>query len=157
MSAHITTLFIIRGLPGSGKSTLGRSIEFRSGEVPDCLSADDYFVGTDGVYRFSPSGLPAAHAECQAAVRSDLAHGSSVCVANTFTQRWEMEPYLRMAAEFGARVVVIDCFDAGMSDEELAAKNVHGVPVAGIAAMRSRWEHDWRAGEQRAPWVLFRH
>jgi ABC-type proline/glycine betaine transport system ATPase subunit len=60
-SQHI--LFIIRGLPGSGKSTLGRSIRGLSGGVPDCLSADDYFVGADGVYRFSPSGLPGAHAD----------------------------------------------------------------------------------------------
>jgi hypothetical protein len=39
-----------------------------------------------------------------------------------------------------------------MSDEELAQKNVHGVPVAGIAAMRARWEHDWRSSDPRAPW-----
>jgi hypothetical protein len=73
-------------------------------------------------------------------------------VANTFTQRWEMEPYLRMASQYGARIVVIDAFDGGMTDEELAVKNIHGVPVEGIRAMRNRWEADWRAGDPRPPW-----
>jgi hypothetical protein len=63
-----------------------------------------------------------------------------VVVANTFTQRWELEPYLRMAKDIGATVVVVDVFDAGLSDEALATRNVHGVPVQSIAAMRARWE-----------------
>ena len=145
-------LFIARGLPGSGKSTFGLSLHFRSGFSPDVVSADDYFVDGTGVYRFDPSQLGAAHAWCQSQVKGSLSRRETVVVANTFTQRWEMEPYLRMAEEHGARVIVVDCFDAGMSDEELAAKNVHGVPLAGITAMRARLEHDWRSGDPRAPW-----
>lgn len=145
-----TVLTLVRGLPGSGKSSFARSIVHIAERR--YVSADDFFGHGEGVYRFDPSKLGAAHAWCQSHASGCLSRRESVAVANTFTQRWEMEPYLRMAAEFGARVVVVDCFDAGMSDEELAAKNVHGVPVAGIAAMRARWEHDWRAGDPRAPW-----
>lgn len=140
------TLFLVRGLPGSSKSTTAA----RMGVA--VVSADDFFVGEDGVYRFNPKDLGAAHSMCQMSAKKALIDGESVAVANTFTQRWEMEPYLRMAAKFGARVVVTDCFDAGMTDEELAQTNVHGVPVDTIAAMRSRWEHDWRSGDTRAPW-----
>jgi hypothetical protein len=52
-------------------------------------------------------------------------------------------------------VVVVDVFDGGLTDEDLAARNVHGVPLAGIRAMRARWETDLLAAqnnEPRAPW-----
>lgn len=140
------TLFLVRGLPGAGKTTTAA----RMGVA--VISADDYFTDDDGVYFFDPSMLARAHADCRLRTQALLKAGESVAVANTFTQRWEMQSYLDMAAEFGARVVVTDCFDADMTDEELAQTNVHGVPVDTIAAMRSRWEHDWRSGDTRAPW-----
>ena len=139
------TLFIVRGLPGSGKSTVAEAI---GGTV---RAADDFFM-VDGKYRFNPRQLPQAHAACQAAVDKDMAEWSRAVVANTFTCRWEFEPYLDIADSHGARIVVVDCFDAGMTDEELAEKNVHGVPVEAIRAMRQRWEADWRSGDPRPPW-----
>lgn len=142
----VPVLYIVRGLPGSSKSTTASMLGV------EVFSADDHFVGSDGVYRFDGSKLPAAHAECQGNAKSALSNGVSCAVANTFCEHWEMVPYLRMATDYGCRVVVIDCFDAGMTDEQLAVKNVHEVPLAGIRAMRSRWQHDWRSGDPRAPW-----
>ena len=138
------TLYIVRGLPGSGKST-------RAALLPNvtCLAADDAFVGADGVYRFNPKELKAAHADCLAKATAILAAGHSVAVANTFIQRWEMGPYITAATWAGARLEVIEPlhgFDGGKSNAELAARNIHGVPEASIAAMRLRWEIDWKTG-----------
>jgi hypothetical protein len=69
-----------------------------------------------------------------------------VFVANTFTMRWEIEPYRLMAMAHGAAFEVIDIFDGGLSDEDLARRNAHGVPTAAIANMRARYEHDWMSG-----------
>ena len=145
MSTLAPTLLAVRGLPGSGKSSL--ALQF--GEA--VVSADDYF-NVGGIYRFDLTKLGAAHADCQARCRGLLESGMSVAVANTFTEAWEIAVYVRIAAETGARFVVVDCFDGGMTDEELARKNVHGVPQASLATRRARWVQDGRAGEQRAPW-----
>ena len=136
-------LYIVRGLPGSGKTTLATSILCDVGGA--MTSADNFFTDDAGVYRFDPSNSTRFH----------LAAGRNVIVHNTFTQGWEATPYVNMAREAGAEIKVINLFDADLSDEELAARNVHGVPLAGIAAMRARWDADLlaaQAAEPRAPW-----
>ena len=92
-----------------------------------------------GVYQFDPTFLPAAQARCVRHARRALAI-RDCAVANTFTRRWEMEPYFEMAAEIGAHIEVIDLYDGGKSDAELAARNLHGVPESVIAAQRARYE-----------------
>lgn len=131
------TLYIVRGLPGSGKSTIAETLA--PGMV---FSADDYFV-VDGVYNFDPMKLGKAHEECLLSAASNIVHGS-IAVANTFVTFREAKPYFELAKRAGARVVVIDLFDSGMTDEELVANNVHGVPVQSIEKMRARWASNIR-------------
>jgi len=143
------TLFAIRGLPGSGKSSVGA-------RLGTAVAADDYFMDNDGIYRFDPSKLSAAHADCQQRAQRCLALGSDVAVCNTFSQRWELEPYIRIASAVyrypvPARLVVIDLYDGGLTDADLAVRNLHGVPEVGINRMRLRWEHDWKSGNPNPP------
>lgn len=149
-------LTLVRGLPGSGKSSYARSIWIGTEADEDIktgiCSADDFFT-VKGVYTFDANKLADAHADCQYRTRMGLMAGMNIVVANTFTCRWEMEPYLQIASEVGARIVVVDCFDGGMDDATLASTNVHGVPESSIALMRGRWEHDWRSGNPVAPWL----
>lgn len=146
-------LYIFRGLPGAGKTTRARALAEEIEAYP--VSADDYFVGDDGVYRFDHRDLPAAHAECQDKVRKCLMQGLDAVVHNTFTQGWELTPYVIMAEKFGAKMEILSIFDGGLDDAALAARNVHGVPEASIAAMRARWEFDIiqsQRNEPRPPW-----
>ena len=145
------TLILFRGLPSSGKTTFV-SMFFEP------LSADDYpglyeggkFRGMEMV-----DGVPMivlAHQWCQAEARGLMESGyDMIGVANTFTQRWEMEPYLVMAEELGYRTFVVDLYDGGKTDAELAERNTHGVPVEGIKAMRDRYEYDWKNGSPVRP------
>ena len=134
------TLILIRGLPGSGKSSLAELFD------GPCFAADDYFM-VGGTYRFDAAQLGRAHKQCQANVVEALAVGQPITiVANTFSMRRELKPYLSMAEEFGARVHVIDLFDAGLSDAQLAERGVHDVPVETIARFRARWHHSLQKG-----------
>lgn len=141
-------LFLIRGLPGSGKSTLGRELAPGANHA-----ADDYFM-VGGEYRFDPAQLAAAHTFCQAQTQTSLKAGrAAAAVANTFTCRWELEPYFAIARERHALPIVIDLYDGGFTDDVLARRNEHGVPVAAIAGMRERYERAWWDGDPTPPWA----
>jgi predicted kinase len=124
-------LTIIRGMPGSGKSTLAQAIQNNDILGARIFEADDYFITAQG-YQFDPSKLKEAHHICQVKTKTWLTTGRHAIVSNTFTQRWEYQPYLDMAAELGVSVQVIEVHgDFG---------NIHGVPDETIAKMRARWE-----------------
>ena len=144
-------MILLRGLPGSGKNTLGELYG------QSAIAADDYFTDPEGNYAFDAGKLPAAHAWCQQEAARELLSCDTVIVANTFSQRWELQPYLDLAAELRegghtVQVHIVDLYDGGLTDAELAERNTHGVPLHTISRMRARWEADWRAANPIPPW-----
>tara|TARA_R110000824_G_scaffold107813_2_gene254356 strand:+ start:573 stop:953 length:381 start_codon:yes stop_codon:yes gene_type:complete len=120
-------LYIIRGLSGSGKTTLANKLS------PVVFSADDFFTDEDGNYNFDPSELSDAHAMCFGNVNFDMeSEVPIIAVANTFSQKWEAEPYFKLAEKYGYSPFVVEC--------QNTFENVHGVPQATIDTMRERWE-----------------
>jgi len=120
-------LFIIRGLPGSGKSTYAKAL-LANGMVSQHLEADEFMTDDQGNYKFDPSILQKCHQQCQMWVKYYLDKGENVAVANTFTRKWEIVPYTRMGYTF--EVIT-------MTGEY---KNIHGVPDQVIKQMKHRWE-----------------
>ncbi|XP_072706480.1 NEDD4-binding protein 2-like 2 isoform X2 [Ciconia boyciana] len=96
-------LLILRGLPGSGKSTLSRVL---LGQSHDGIvfSTDDYFRHQDG-YTYNAAQLGDAHDWNQKRAKQAMEQGKSpVIIDNTNTQAWEMKPYVEVALEKGYRV-----------------------------------------------------
>ena len=144
----IYRLEIIRGLPGSGKSTAAREIAslFTANQVIIC-SADDFFCcdykhNNSGDYKFNPELLGEAHAWCRGqaelAMKLDI---ECVIIDNTNTRKWEYKPYLLMAARFEYEVntTIIGKFDEE-SIKLYAERNTHGVPFEAIQRMADRFE-----------------
>jgi len=121
-------LYIVRGLPGSGKSTFAKSI------APVNFEADMFFMN-DGEYKFDFSKIKEAHQWCQESTQDAMVSGSpKVAVSNTFTQEWEMKPYYEMAEKYGYMVFSV------IVENRHGGKNVHGVPEATLDNMRKRFE-----------------
>ncbi len=137
-------LILIRGLPGVGKSTLAKQMVEKTHHLSSAIvEADEFFeLNPRNVYAFNKGLLPAAHGWCQGETRRGLKERSLVVVANTFSRLWELEPYVDIANQFGAALSIADLFESDNynSDEDLAERCVHEVPLAVIEKMRERWE-----------------
>lgn len=119
-----TELVLIRGLPGSGKSTMAGALAVAGYKH---FEADMYFM-VDGVYRYDASRIRDAHFWCQRMTREALARGQRAVVSNTFTMLREIEPYRSMTTNI--RIV----------EAQGNWENCHGVPAEVIQRMADRWE-----------------
>ena len=124
------TLYIVRGVSGSGKTTFAKELAERF--ACRYFEADMYFVRVDGAYTFNPAMLPKAHEWCLNAVRDEIRAGYDVIVSNTFTREWEMQEYIRAALLHDYTVRVITCTGR--------YQNVHGLTEAMVAKQVARFE-----------------
>ena len=122
-------LYIVRGIPGSGKSTFAKQL------TSNVFEADHYFYDNDGNYNFVPSKIKEAHKECQEFVKLAMQSSiSKIAVSNTFTQEWEMQPYFDLAKEYGYMVFCV------IVEKRHNNKNNHNVPEDKIQMMKDRFE-----------------
>jgi len=124
-------LILLRGLPGSGKSTFAQMLKSISqGELLH-YEADMYFM-TNGMYNYKPELISEAHQWCLQATSNALMNGLSVVVSNTFTRRMELQPYINIAERYKAQVTVLHV--------EGNYGSIHNVPDETLRKMAARWE-----------------
>jgi predicted kinase len=125
-------LILLRGLPGAGKTTLAGVLS-EQGKYPTC-SVDDYFTDTNGEYDFRFQENHLAYKLCEENSRKAMEAGvEKIIVHNTFTMDWEMEPYTKLASEFGYRLHVVTV------ENYHGSENVHAIPAEHVEKMRSKY------------------
>uniref|UniRef100_A0A1A8CBZ1 NEDD4 binding protein 2-like 2 n=1 Tax=Nothobranchius kadleci TaxID=1051664 RepID=A0A1A8CBZ1_NOTKA len=134
-----SVLILMRGLPGSGKTTRAREL-LPIGPCGVILSTDDYFAQKYG-YQYDPGLLGVAHEWNQSRANNALNDGRSpVIIDNTNLQAWEMKPYVKMALERGYKVDFCEPETSWKFDPlELEKRNKHGVPQEKIKQMMDRF------------------
>src|SRR5687768_6580881 len=126
------TMIFIRGLPGSGKSTLARTLKWKGNAVH--IEADMFHEDEYGNYFFKPENITAAHEWCRKTADDILKRGDSVIVSNTFTMKWELKPYFKLAQKYGIVPTVLICNgDFG---------SIHNVPEEVLINMKNRFQYD---------------
>lgn len=123
------TIILLRGCPGSGKSSLSKLIN-----AGLRVEADQYHM-VDGIYDFKLENIQAAHEWCQQQVNNGMRDGiETIVVSNTFTQLREMEPYFELAKKYKYRVSTL------VTENRHRSKDIHNVPEGTIAKMKDRFE-----------------
>lgn len=125
-------LVLIRGLPGSGKSTMAKTVS--NSEDWFHYEADMYFVDKNGNYDWDAFKIGEAHKWCQSVTENALKMEYNVVVSNTFTTIKELRPYFVIARDLSITPIVITANGS--------FNNVHNVPLDTLVKMRDRFQHD---------------
>lgn len=121
-------LYIVRGIPGSGKSTFAKTL----GGIH--FETDEFFM-VDGKYEFDGSKIKLAHNWCMIETQKAMVDNKpKIVVSNTFTQEWEMDTYFKLAKENGYKVFSL------IVENRHGGKNQHMVPEDKIEQMINRFE-----------------
>ena len=122
-------MIILRGIPGSGKSTLVRE-RWPSAYV----CSTDHFFDKDGEYKFDVTKLGEAHGSCMRRFIEGVQAGivGEVVVDNTNTGLAEIAPYVAVAQAYGRDVSIVQ-IEADV--ETCIARGTHGVPAETVRRM----------------------
>lgn len=132
-------LILLRGLPGSGKSTFanyitaGFAANFIDGNQHILVCEADHYFNNNGKYEFVASNIADAHDYCQDCTREALLMGIDVIVSNTSTTEKEVHVYQDMAKEMNAIFVSL------IVENRNDTSSVHGVPEETVKKMKDRF------------------
>ena len=125
----MNNLILLRGVSGSGKSTIAPMFENAK-----LVSTDVFFIDEYGDYVFDVNSLVINHQKCQLAVDMMMQDNEELIVVhNTFTKEWEMNAYFDLAKDHGYTVHTI------IVENRHGSKNVHDVPQDVVKAQIERF------------------
>jgi len=125
----VKELYIVRGIPGCGKSTfankLGRAV----------CTADDYHTDRAGNYNWKSENAGKSHDWCRRKCERFMKKGiERVIVANTSTVEKEFKPYYELAKKYGYIVFSV------IVENRHGGKDSHNVPVETLKKKKNRFE-----------------
>ena len=139
---------ILRGLTGSGKTRLLKE-KISAGLWPEdtiICSPDSYMVNKDGKYQFRDYKIKLADELCFLKffkAIEDTSDYKVIVIDALNLQHIDFVKYFVIARLLNYTPHIISLYDGGLTNEELAERNIHGVPATGkgsIAWQRKRWE-----------------
>lgn len=117
-------LFLIRGLPGAGKTTFAEAL-MQEGDV--LVATDDFLMNDQGEYEWSPEKLKEAislsHTKAQEAMKQGV---SRIFVPAVFDKAEHMQQYYALAGQYGYRVfsIVVENRHGGTSIHPVSEETI---------------------------------
>lgn len=125
-------LYLIRGLPGSGKSTFAQELATSLG----CshFEHDKYLYTKEGEYFWTESRMAYAYRKCLLDTESSMSVGQQVVVSNVFPTQRSLKNYRKLAEKYGYRVTYV------VVENRRGGVNIHNVPQEALDGMRSAFQ-----------------
>lgn len=130
----MNSLILLRGLPGSGKTTLAKELS-EKGKYP-VFSVDDYFTDSKtGNYNFEFDKNHLAYKQCEESTKQGMQNGvSKIFIDNVFSLEWELEPYFKLASQFKYQIFVLTV------ENRHKNKNIHQISDEQIQKMAQKYK-----------------
>ncbi|GBF51663.1 AAA domain protein [Leptospira ryugenii] len=127
------TLLLLRGLPGSGKSTFVELLKSLSPVV--AFSLDEYFLNEEGIYHFNYRENHKAYKQCYTNVHQAMKDSISFLIVDqTFVSFREIKPYLDLALEFSYKTFVLTV------ENRHDGENQHGISDTQLVKMAESYK-----------------
>lgn len=125
-------LYLIRGLPGSGKSTFATTLSTSI----DCnhFEHDQYLYTTEGEYLWTEGRMAYAYRQCLRDTEATMVEGEPVVVSNVFPTKRSMKNYVKLAEKYGYKVTYI------VVENRRGGVNIHNVPQEALDDMRNAFQ-----------------
>lgn len=138
-------MYILRGLPGSGKSYLSKSL---ANDKTIICSADNYHVNqTTGLYEWSQNNQKAAHEYCYNMAVDAVNNGSDCIIDNTNINTTEYTKYVKLAEKNNYEVIILEPTTPWRYNvSECFRRCQHGVPIETILRMKHKLIGQHEAG-----------
>ncbi|UAV84501.1 hypothetical protein PHB09_005 [Pseudomonas phage PHB09] len=125
-------MYLIRGLPGSGKSTFAATLA----SLYDCdhWEHDQYLYTDEGEYLWTEKRMAHAYRQCLRDTEATMERMEPVVVSNVFPTAKSLKNYRKLAEKYGYQVTYI------VVENRRGGVNIHDVPQEALDGMRSAFQ-----------------
>merc|ERR1719195_161593 len=141
-------LIVLRGLPGSGKTTLAKKLSQRSKHAQICTEDRYHWSGKEdgvGEYKFQPQLVFLAREWCTKEIREAIQENVNLIILDNHNARISMyEDHIQYAVEHGYRFRIIEFVASTSLIDKYRARSYKKFPREVYVKLLKLWEHDPR-------------
>jgi len=147
-NSAVKGLIVLRGLPGSGKTTLAKKLSQRSKHAQICTEDRYHWSGKEdgvGEYKFQPQLVFLAREWCTKEIREAIQQNVNLIILDNHNARISMyEDHIQFAVEHGYRFRIIEFVASASLIDKYRARSYKKFPREVYVKLLKLWEHDPR-------------
>lgn len=147
-NSAVKGLIVLRGLPGSGKTTLAKKLSQRSKHAQICTEDRYHWSGKEdgvGEYKFQPQLVFLAREWCTKEIREAITQNVNLIILDNHNARISMyEDHIQFAVEHGYRFRIIEFVASASLIDKYRARSYKKFPREVYVKLLKLWEHDPR-------------